>query len=115
GGGIAALKDRLAAKAYRFNPAMTRSFDEYFDLLYFDMAGFEGGAAALTCALTGIRPDRLVFATDYPQDFTGSATNTGKGSEAIRQYVAAIRALELSPGTAEAMLGGTAQHLLRLT
>lgn len=114
GGGIAAVKDRLAAKAYRFNPAMTRSFDESFDLLHFDMAGFEGGAGALTCALTGIRPERMVFATDYPQDFTGSATNTGKGPGAIRRYISAVRSLDLPPDTTEAMLGGTAAHLLRL-
>jgi predicted TIM-barrel fold metal-dependent hydrolase len=114
GGGIAAVKERLAAKAYRFSPSMERSFDEYFDLLYFDMAGFEGGTAALACALTGIRPDRLVFATDYPQDFTGSGTDTGKGPDAIRRYVSAISSLDLRPGEAEAMLGGTATHLLRL-
>ena len=43
------------------------------------MAGVEGGEAALHCALQGIHPERLVFASDYPQDFTGVNTDTGKG------------------------------------
>src|SRR5574341_2062343 len=70
GGGVSAVKDRLVAKGYRFG-TLKRSFGEYFDMLYFDMAGFEGGLTALNCGLLGIRPERLVFATDYPQDFTG--------------------------------------------
>jgi len=114
GGGIAAIKERLNNKSYRFGTKLSRSFEEYFDLLYFDMAGFEGGAAALQCALTGIKPQRLVFATDYPQDFTGVLTNTGKGLAQIRDYVAAIRKLDLPADAKEDMLGGTAARLLKL-
>src|SRR5438552_79693 len=55
GGGIAAVKDRLSAKGYRFG-TLKRAFADYFDMLYFDLAGFEGGLAALHCALQGIRP-----------------------------------------------------------
>ena len=40
GGGIAAVKDRLSAKGYRFG-TLKRAFAEYFDMLYFDLAGFE--------------------------------------------------------------------------
>jgi hypothetical protein len=36
-------------------------------MLYFDLAGFEGCLPALNCALQGIRPERLVFASDYPR------------------------------------------------
>lgn len=113
GGGIAAVKERLEAKAGRFG-TLRRPFDESFDRLYFDMAGFEGGPDALTCALTGIKPERLVFATDYPQDFTGVTTQTGKGVEDIREYIAHIRGLDLPEGATSAMLGGTAASLLRL-
>jgi hypothetical protein len=42
GGGIAAVKDRLLAKGYRFG-TLKRSFADYF--------GFEGGLPALHCAL----------------------------------------------------------------
>jgi len=68
GGGIAAVKDRLVGKGYRFG-TLKRSFSEYYNMVFFDMAGFEGGTVALNCALEGIQPERLVFASDYPQDF----------------------------------------------
>lgn len=113
GGGISAIKDRLIAKGYRFG-TLKRSFEEYFDMLYFDLAGFEGGLAALRCALLGIKPERLVFATDYPQDFTGACTDTGKGSGSIREYVGAVRSLELPEKAREEILGGTAARLLKL-
>ena len=114
GGGIAAIKERLLNKAYRFGTGLSRSFSDYFDQLYFDMAGFEGGPAALECALTGIQPERLIFATDYPQDFTGVVTNSGKGPAQIRDYVRSVRELPLSAAAIEAMLGGTAALLLKL-
>ena len=114
GGGIASIKERLVAKAYRFGTPLKRSFEEYFDQLYFDMSGFEGGPAALRCALTGIKPERMVFATDYPQDFTGAATDTGKGAKDIRRYIDEIRALPLPEATKAGILGETAAALLRL-
>lgn len=113
GGGISAIKDRLGAKAYRFG-TLERPFEDYFDRLYFDLAGFEGGLTALRCALLGIRPDRLVFATDYPQDFTGAGTNTGKGMKGIRDYIAAVTGLDLKEKVKEGILGGTAAQLLKL-
>ena len=113
GGGIAGVKDRLVAKAYRFG-TLDKPFEHYFDMLYFDMAGFEGGTTALGCALQGIRPDRLVFATDYPQDFTGVSTDTGKGMAALRDYIDAIRELPLSDDEKDAIMGGTAASLLGL-
>jgi uncharacterized protein len=113
GGGIAALRERLAAKSGRFG-TLRRPFEESFGRLYFDTAGFEGGPAALRCGLEGIRADRLVFATDYPQDFTGATTQTGKGIEGIRDYIDLIRGLPLPGGAARAILGDTARRLLRL-
>ena len=92
GGGIAAVKDRLLAKGYRFG-TLKRSFADYFEMLYFDLAGFEGGLPALHCALQGIRAERLVFASDYPQDFTGVNTDTGKGMQELRNYIDTIRKL----------------------
>ena len=115
GGGISSIKERIVAKAWRFGTPLTRSFEEYFDLLYFDMSGFEGGLGALRCALTGIRPDRMVFATDYPQDFTGATTDTGKDVKDIRKYIEEIRSLPLPEETKVKMLGGTAAELLGLS
>lgn len=114
GGGIAGVKDRLVAKAYRFG-TLDKPFEHYFDMLYFDTAGFEGGETALGCALLGIKPERLVFATDYPQDFTGVSTDTGRGMSALREYIDAIRRLDLEQQVKENILGGTATKLLRLT
>ena len=114
GGGIAAVKDRLVAKGYRFG-TLKRPFAEYYDKLYFDMAGFEGGLTALSCALLGIRPERLVFASDYPQDFTGVNTDTGRGMKELKEYIQAVRNLPLADATKEAILGGTASRLLKLS
>src|SRR2546422_1167330 len=113
GGGIAAVKDRLSAKGYRFG-TLKRAFAEYFDMLYFDLAGFEGGLTALHCALQGIRSERLVFASDYPQDFTGVNTDTGRGMKELKAYIDTVRALALSDATKEAILGRTAAQLLKL-
>ncbi len=102
--GISSIKDRLVVKSYRFR-ALKRSFEEYFDMLYFDLSGFEGGLTALRCALLGIRPDRPVFATDYPQDFTGVSTDTGKGMGTIREYIDSVRNLDLKEEVKEGILG----------
>ncbi len=113
GGGIAAVKDRLVAKGYRFG-SLKKPFAGYYDMIYFDTAGFEGGATALHCALQGIRPDRLVFASDYPQDFTGVNTDTGKGMTELKNYIEAIRQLVLEETEKDKILGGTAARLLKL-
>jgi len=113
GGGIAAVKDRLSAKGYRFG-TLKRAFAEYFDMLYFDLAGFEGGMPALRCALEGIRPERLVFASDYPQDFTGVNTDTGKGMQELRKYIQAVGQLDFTSEVKEAILGETAARLLKI-
>ena len=63
---------------------------------------------------SGIRPERLVFASDYPQDFTGVNTDTGKGMSDLRNYIAAVRKLPLNEKDREDMLSGTAQRLLKL-
>ncbi len=113
GGGIAAVKDRLIGKGYRFGTLM-RPFGEYYDKVYFDMAGFEGGIAALNCALQGIRPERMVFTSDYPQDFTGVNTDTGKGMKELRNYIETIRNLPLDDKSIKKILGDTAAGLLKL-
>jgi predicted TIM-barrel fold metal-dependent hydrolase len=113
GGGIAAVKERLVGKGYRFG-TLKKPFAEYFDMVYFDMAGFEGGMIALNCALQGMRPERLLFASDYPQDFTGVNTDTGKGMKELRKYIESVRNLPLDGKSKEQILGGTAAQLLKL-
>ena len=112
GGGLAGYKERIARSSYRFK--LPKSFEEYFDLLYFDMAGFEGSPIALRCALEGIKPERMVFATDYPQNFNNSDPKAGKNVDGIGEYIEAIRKLPLDAKVIDGMLGGTAARLLNL-
>jgi predicted TIM-barrel fold metal-dependent hydrolase len=112
GGGLAGYKERIARSSYRFK--LPKAFEQYFDLLYFDMAGFEGSPVALRCALEGIRPERLVFATDYPQNFNNSDPKQGKSVDGVSEYLDEIRALPLDAKVKDAMLGRTAARLLNI-
>jgi aminocarboxymuconate-semialdehyde decarboxylase len=112
GGGLAGYKERIVRSSYRFK--LPKLFEEYFDRLYFDMAGFEGSAIALRCALEGIRPERMVFATDYPQNFNQSDPKQGKSVDGVRDYIDEIRNLALDAKVRDDMLGGTAARLLKI-
>src|SRR5918995_4244570 len=79
-GGMTGYKERIARSSYRFR--LPKPFDVYFALLYFDMAGFEGSPIALRCAMEGIKPERMVFAIDYPQNFNSSDPKPVKTSTA---------------------------------
>lgn len=112
GGGMAGYKERIARSSYRFK--LPKSFDDYFDRLYFDMAGFEGSPIALRCAMEGIRPERMVFATDYPQNFNSKDPKLGKNVDGIREYIQEIKNLPLDINVKQDMLGGTAARLLNI-
>jgi predicted TIM-barrel fold metal-dependent hydrolase len=113
GGGLAGYKERIARSSYRFK--LPKAFGDYFDLLYFDMAGFEGSPIALRCALEGIRPERMVFATDYPQNFNNDDPRIGKNVDGIGEYIETIRNLPLEAQVKNDMLGGTAARLIKLS
>ena len=113
GGGLAGYKERIARSSYRFK--LPQAFSDYFDRLYFDMAGFEGSPIALRCALEGIRPERMVFATDYPQNFNSDDPNRGRDVDGIREYIEEIQNLPLDANVKNDMLGGTAARLLKLS
>jgi len=112
GGGLAGYKERISRSSYRFK--LPKSFDDYFDRLYFDMAGFEGSPIALRCALEVIKPERLIFATDYPQNFNNSDPKQGKSIAGVAEYIELIRRLPLSANSIEDMLAGSAARLLNL-
>ena len=112
GGGMAGYKERISRSSYRFK--LPKSFDDYFNLLYVDMAGFEGSPIALRCALEAIHPERMVFATDYPQNFNNSDPKEGKSIDGVSDYINEIRKLALNEQTKESMLGGTAAKLLKI-
>lgn len=118
GGGVTGVIERFDAYMefaeqpgwagfYREKPLITKPFTEYFDKLYFNMAGREYGIAALKGALTRISPKKLVFGTDWP-------LNYDYAPEKVKKYVADIRKLDLPEEDIDAMLGGNAIELLRI-
>ena len=108
GGGIAALRERIVSRFGSPGAPGLRirmSFDEYLSKLYFNLAGHHGGMDSVKCALTCISPSRLVFGTDYPQEFNEDPMN-------IKIYIENIKKLEMDDESKELMLGGNASRLL---
>ncbi len=116
GGGISAILERIdrGARLGAQGSRMRLSFHEYLSKLYFDMAGFEGGIKAVGCALAVLRPEQLVFATDYPQNFYGKPEKMKENAQKMGQYVQNVRGLSLPAKTKEGIFGETAARLLGL-
>jgi predicted TIM-barrel fold metal-dependent hydrolase len=96
GGGIASMLGRVRSyqdKTFwglRGNPKHGRTSERDFDYylrnnFVFDTAGFCGAIGSVKTALVEISADRLVFATDYPQEI--------RSREAVREFVKDIRTL----------------------
>lgn len=117
GGGISAILERIDAymnyvgpgcpSLYMGEPMISRPWREYFNKLYFNMAGREVGMAAVKSALTNISPDRLMFGSDWPFNYDNNV------SEAKR-YIEEIRKLALPESDIDNMLGGNAARLLSI-
>jgi len=110
GGGIAALKERIDYWFGSPGAPGTRTrlpFEEYLKKIHFNLAGHHGGMNSVKCALTTIHPSRLVFGTDYPQEFNEDPMK-------IKTYVEDIKKLEMDEKNKELMLGGNAKRLLGL-
>jgi aminocarboxymuconate-semialdehyde decarboxylase len=116
GGGVSSIIERLDAyTSYADQPGwpgfysgkrlISKPWREYFNKLYFNMAGREVGMEALRCALTNISPKKLLFGTDWPFNFDYEPAE-------VKSYVAKIRALDLPREDIDAMLGGNAARLL---
>ena len=89
------------------SPPYLENYNKYFDRLFFNMAGREVGMETIACALTNIRPGKLLFGTDYPPNFV----DDGIG---MRTYIRSIRELDLDEESIDGMLGTNAVELLRL-
>lgn len=118
GGGFSSIKERmdryvdfLDAKFWTGKPLISapylENYNKYFDRLYFNMAGREAGIQTIECALTNIKPEKLLFATDYPSNFI----DDGRG---MRTYIEKIRQMELDKKSIDGMLGDNAVALLGL-
>ena len=115
GGGVSAVMERLDAymnyvgtgcpSLYRERPLITKPWRYYFDKLYFNMAGREVGMAAVKSALTTIKPDKLMFGTDWPYNYDHEPLE-------VRRFIREIQQLDLPPKDIEGMLGGNAARLL---
>lgn len=112
GGGISAIKERmdlytkyLGSTFYQDKPLISKPWTEYFNKLYFNIAGREIGLDALKCALTNISPSKLIFGSDWPWNFEDDP-------QGARQYIEEIRKLDLPQSDIDAILGGTAARLL---
>jgi aminocarboxymuconate-semialdehyde decarboxylase len=118
GGGVSSIIDRFdvytrsadepgGSGFYSGKPLISKPYREYFDKLYFNMAGREAGMAAVKCALTNISPRKLLFGTDWP-------LNYDYYPKEVRRYVEEIRKLDLPKDDIDAMLGGNAIELLKI-
>jgi predicted TIM-barrel fold metal-dependent hydrolase len=112
-GGIAGMLSRIrsfqdkqfwgTAGNKRHGATAKHDFDHYIRRnLVFDTAGFAGGIGAVKAGLCEIPVDRIVFATDYPQEI--------RKGEIVRDFVDGIRALGAD---GERILSGNVGLLLK--
>jgi predicted TIM-barrel fold metal-dependent hydrolase len=118
GGGVSTVIERLDAYlGYADEPGwpgfyyqkrlITRPWREYFNKLYFNMAGREVGMETVKAALTNISPRKLMFGSDWPFNYDYNPAG-------VKRYVAEIRKLDLPQEDIEGMLGGTAARILKI-
>lgn len=126
GGGIPSLKGRVLAwfepegweipKEIKTQPKTPRelkklgidkAFDELFDKIYFDTAGFGGWMPITESATKVIRTDRLCFGTDYPFEI--------HEAQDIKIFIDNIKKLQLSESEKRNILGENIRSLFKLT
>ena len=116
GGGVSTVIERFDAylsyadqkgwpEFYYIERLTEKPWREYFDKLYFNMAGREVGMETVKAALTNISPKKLMFASDWPFNFDYEP-------QRVTKYIEEIRKLALPQEDIDAMLGGTASKLL---
>lgn len=117
GSGVSAIMERVDAymdfvgpgcpSLYQGKSLISRPWREYFNKLYFNMAGREGGMAAVKCAITTISPSRLMFGSDWP-------FNYDHNPQKAHRFIEDIKKLDLPQDDIEAMLGGTAAKIFNI-
>jgi len=114
GGALPAVKDRMdyyvelcGDAFYRDKALISRPWNEYFDKLYFNMAGRGRGLASVKCGLTCISPYKMMFGSDWPPNFETDPAG-------CRGFIDDIRTLDLPADQIDAMLGDTATALFAL-
>jgi predicted TIM-barrel fold metal-dependent hydrolase len=115
GGGIAALLGRIepyqdkpfwgTAEHPRHGKLPREPFRNYLNRLYFDTGGFFGNINPVKCALTELKPENLLFGTDYPQEI--------REGETIVNFVREIRALPLPKKQIDGIFSENGRKLLK--
>lgn len=86
---------------------LSRSFDELFEKLYFDMAGAGAGdIPMMKAAMATLRTDRMCFGTDYPFD-----VRVGRD---IKYFIDSVKKLEIPDKQKRLMLGENIKSLFNL-
>jgi predicted TIM-barrel fold metal-dependent hydrolase len=116
GGGIAALMGRIepyqdklfwgTAGHPRHGKLPQKPFRDYLDRLYFDTGGFFGNINAVKCALLEIKPENIVFGTDFPQEI--------RDETQIKGFVRDIKALPLSQKEINGIFSENGKKLLKI-
>lgn len=115
GGGIAALMARIEAyqdKVFwgtaehpRHGKVPQEPFRHYLDRLYFDTSGCLGNINPVKTALVEIKPEKLLFGTDYPQEV--------RGGEQLKEFVGRIKKLFLTQTQIEGILSENGRKFVR--
>ena len=115
GGGVSSVIERVDSYVgfslsgfYKGKPLISKPWREYFNKLYFNIAGREVGMETVKCALTNISPKRLVFGTDWP-------FNYDYYPQEVKRFTNDIKKLGLTGNSAEDILGNNAARLLGIT
>jgi predicted TIM-barrel fold metal-dependent hydrolase len=114
GGGIAALMGRVrsyqdkdfwgTAGHPRAGRLPKRPFDDYFRNIYFDTGGFCGNINAVKSALLEMRPEQVLFGTDYPQEI--------RSGQLVGEFLGSIRGMDQPAEVIEKILSGNGKQLL---
>jgi len=81
-------------------------FDKLFDRFYFDMAGTGGWMPEVKHALSVIKPERLVFASDYPHEMSRRAD--------YKAYLDGIKRMRIPEKDKMRILGGNIKALFNV-
>ncbi|OGP58056.1 MAG: hypothetical protein A2162_11310 [Deltaproteobacteria bacterium RBG_13_52_11b] len=81
-------------------------FNRQFDKLYFDSAGYGGAVEMMRAGVDGISRNRLTFGTDYPFEF--------RDPKDTQEYIARIRALNISEEDKKNFLGQNVLNLFKI-
>jgi predicted TIM-barrel fold metal-dependent hydrolase len=114
GGGIAALMGRIEPyqdKVFwmthdhdRHGKLPREPFRNYLNRLYFDLGGCFGNVNPVKCALVELKPESLLFGTDYPQEM--------RDGQSVKGFVEEIKKLPLSRQQIEGILGENGRKFL---